>query len=247
MHRNTIEIYDYGPTSEGGFYSAMEFVDGLNLTQIVELDGPQRPARVVWILIEACRSLREAHSRGLIHRDIKPENIMLCCQGGEADSVKVLDFGLAREINQPLTRFTEAQILVGTPMYIAPERIADPTFIDARSDIFSLGVVAYYLLTGREPFAVDDAVEALAATLQNDPPLVSQDAPSKVPVALEELVYQCQSRDMDNRVSSITELIERLAEIDCGESWPREQAARWWWQHAEQIAIRSNLPKTATS
>ena len=247
MHPNTIEIYDYGKTAEGGFYSAMEFVDGLNLAQVIDLDGPQRPERVIWILSEACRSLREAHAGGLIHRDIKPENIMLCCQGGEADTVKVLDFGLAREINDPQGRVTETRILVGTPMYIAPERIADPTCIDPRSDIYSLGVVGYFLLTGREPFAAGDAMEALAGAMNNEPPPASKYAAWAIPAKLEALVTQCQAKNVAGRISSVAELLQGLSEVECDGDWTREHAARWWQIHAPDIAERSNLPQTRLS
>ena len=246
-HPNTIEIFDYGKTADGGFYSAMEFVDGLNLTQVVDLAGPQRPERVIWILSAACRSLREAHARGMIHRDIKPENIMLCCQGGEADTVKVLDFGLAREINDPQGRVTETQILVGTPMYIAPERITDPTCIDARSDVFSLGVVAYYLLTGREPFEAADAIEALADTLQNIPPPASNYAPWAIPTKLDRLVAQCQAKDVNDRVGSVDEFLQQLNEIECEGVWTPEQAAAWWWNHAPDVAERSHLTSVRDS
>lgn len=242
MHPNTIEIYDYGSTADGGFYSAMEYVDGLNLTQVVELDGPQRPERVVWILTEACRSLREAHAKEMIHRDIKPENIMLCCHGGEADSVKVLDFGLAREIDQPLGRVTETQILVGTPMYIAPERITDPTLVDPRSDVYSLGVLAFYLLTAREPFEANDAIEALAGTLQIQAPAVSEYCPWPIPSPLESLVSSCLEKNLDQRVPTIDALIDRLKKIECDASWTRDRAAIWWWKHAPKTATRSQIP-----
>lgn len=243
MHRNTIEIYDYGKTRDGGFYSAMEYIDGLTLNQMVDLDGPQRPERVVRILGEVCGSLKEAHARGLIHRDIKPQNIMLCCQGGEPDSVKVLDFGLARDIEQNQWRVTDTQMLVGTPMYIAPERIVDSTCIDPRSDIFSLGVVAYFLLTGQEPFDAKDAIEALSSTLQQEPPSVSKNSPWSIPEKLELLVNQCQAKKIEDRVRSIEDLLRLLAEVNCKQQWTNENASRWWWHHAPEKAERSNVSR----
>ncbi|MDB4539693.1 serine/threonine protein kinase [Saprospiraceae bacterium] len=243
MHRNTIEIYDYGKTRDGGFYSAMEYIDGLTLNQMVDLDGPQRPERVVRILGEVCGSLKEAHARGLIHRDIKPQNIMLCCQGGESDSVKVLDFGLARDIEQNQWRVTDTQMLVGTPMYIAPERIVDSTCIDPRSDIFSLGVVAYFMLTGQEPFDAKDAIEALSSTLQQEPPSVSENSPWSIPGKLELLVNQCQAKKIEDRVNSIEDLLHLLAEVRCEQQWTSENASRWWWQHAPEMAERSAVSR----
>ena len=247
MHRNTIEIFDYGKTPEGGFYSAMEFIDGLTLNHMIDLDGPQRPERVVRILGEVCGSLKEAHARGLIHRDIKPQNIMLCCQGGEADSVKVLDFGLAREIERDQLRVTDTQMLVGTPMYIAPERIIDSTCIDPRSDIYSLGVVAYFLLTGQEPFDARDAIEALSSTLQKEPPSVAENSPWPIPEQLELLVGKCQTKDIDGRVGSIVDLLQLLNKVDCERQWTSDDASLWWWQHAPDIAERSGVSKVSAT
>lgn len=235
-HQHTIRIYDYGATEGGEFYYAMEYIEGVTLYELVELDGPLPPERVIWILKMICRSLREAHSAGLVHRDIKPQNIMLCCRGGEYDIVKVLDFGLARNLERSDTpNLTETKLLVGTPLYIAPERIIDPTLMDARSDIFSLGVLGYMLLTGKEPFDAADSYDALAQTVKQPAKRPSAECPVQLNPTLDELVHRCQLRDPDERPQSITDVLQQLNDIKVAKPWNDDLAAAWWTKNGELV------------
>jgi len=235
-HPNTIGIYDYGSTAEGRFYYAMEFIKGLSLKELIDLDGPQSPARTVWIVDQICRSLREAHGKGLIHRDIKPQNIMLCRRGGEYDTVKVLDFGLARNLGTTgSNRVTETQLLIGTPLYIAPERIVDPACMDPRSDIYSLGILAYFLLTGREPFDAADSIDALAQTINRTARRPSEQSPGPIPEVLDRLIRDCHSRAITDRPESMDVVLSRLHDVHLVEPWDAEQAASWWSRHRAEV------------
>src|SRR5690606_752523 len=152
-HPNTITIFDYGRTHDGVFYYVMELLKGASLERVVDVGGPQPPGRVARILHMACGALSEAHAIGLIHRDIKPANIMLCTQGGERDVVKLLDFGLVKDVQvDRQVQLTRASALTGTPQYMAPESIRAPESVDARADLYALGAVAYFLLAGRDVF-----------------------------------------------------------------------------------------------
>ena len=156
-HPNTVAIYDYGRTPEGVFYYAMEYLDGIDLQTLVERYGPQPVPRVIHILLQVCGSLYEAHSLGLVHRDIKPANIMLNRRGGEPDVVKVLDFGLVKAVDdQKQAGLTQQASLTGTPLYMSPEAIQLPNSVDARSDLYAVGAVGYFLLTGHPVFEADN-------------------------------------------------------------------------------------------
>jgi serine/threonine-protein kinase len=229
-HPNTITIFDYGRTQDGVFYYAMELLDGATLQQIVAASGPQDPGRVVRILTMACGALSEAHAIGLIHRDIKPANIMLCTQGGERDVVKLLDFGLVKEleVGGDLT-LSAANTLTGTPKYMAPESILDPGSADARSDLYALGAVAYFLLAGAEVFDGKSVVAVCSQHLSQPPaPFASRGA--SIPPALEAVVLACLDKQPDRRPQSAGELRRRLDACDV-EPWRAEQAARWWSDH----------------
>ena len=157
---NTVAIYDYGRTPEGVFYYAMEYLDGIDLQSLVERYGPQPVPRVIHILHQVCGSLYEAHSLGLVHRDIKPANIMLNRRGGEPDVVKVLDFGLVKALDdQKQAGLTQQASLTGTPLYMSPEAIQLPNSVDARSDLYAVGAVGYFLLTGQPVFEADNVVD----------------------------------------------------------------------------------------
>ncbi len=229
-HRNTITLFDYGRTADGVFYYAMELLDGATLSQIVAACGPQPPARVVRILSMVCGALAEAHAIGLIHRDIKPANIMLCTRGAEPDVVKLLDFGLVKEfqVDQDV-ELTGERALLGTPQYMAPESIRDPGSVDARTDLYALGAVAYYLLAGVEVFHAKSLVELCGQHLHQQPrPL------SGVPDELAAIVLACLEKDPDRRPQSADELRRRLDACPL-ERWDDERARAWWREHQHEL------------
>jgi serine/threonine-protein kinase len=233
-HPNTITIFDYGRTEDGVFYYAMELLDGATLERIVALDGPQAPGRVVRILAMACGALTEAHKVGLIHRDIKPANIMLCTQGGECDVVKVLDFGLVKDLKvEREVKLTAENAFTGTPQYMAPESIVDPDSVDARTDIYALGTVAYYLLAGVDVFDGKTTVEVCAQHLHEAPePFATRGV--TVPAALEALVLACLSKAPNDRPQSTAEL-RRLLETCDVEPWNMSRSRAWWLEHRAKL------------
>jgi serine/threonine-protein kinase len=229
-HPNTITIFDYGRTADGVFYYAMELLDGATLERIVALDGPQEAGRVVRILTMACGALSEAHSIGLIHRDIKPANLMLCAQGGEHDVVKMLDFGLVKELEvDEDVKLTGASAITGTPQYMAPESIRAPDSVDARTDIYSLGAVAYYLLAGVDVFDGKSVVEVIGQHLHQAPVPPSARG-VQIPAELEATILACLSKDPKNRPQSAAELRQKIEA--CGvKPWESERAGAWWREH----------------
>jgi serine/threonine-protein kinase len=226
-HPNTISIYDYGRTPDGVFYYAMELLDGLTLEQLVERYGPQAPGRVIHILQQVCGALTEAHGVGLIHRDIKPANIYLCRRGDIPDFVKVLDFGLVREINSGASvSYSNVNVLVGTPLYLSPEAILMPDRMDARADIYGLGCVAYFLLTGTTVFTGQSVVELCAHHLHTPPTPPSDRHP--VPDDLERVILTCLAKDRDARPESARALSEELQRCRDAQSWRGSEAEAWW-------------------
>ncbi len=246
-HPNTITIFDYGRTDDGIFYYAMELLDGANLQRIVAATGPQPPGRVVRILSMACGALSEAHGIGLIHRDIKPANIMLCTQGGEHDVVKLLDFGLVKELKvDDDVKLTGTTTLTGSPQYMAPEAIRAADTVDARSDLYALGAVAYYLLSGSELFTGKSIIEVCSQHLHQQPqPFGVRGV--QVPSDLEAIVLACLEKDPARRPQTAAELRRRLEECEV-ERWDGEHAARWWNQHRSvldtEVAPSESGPKT---
>jgi serine/threonine-protein kinase len=232
-HPNTVSVYDYGRTPDGIFYYAMEYLDGLDLDRLVSEDGPQAPARVVHLLRQVCASLAEAHGVGLIHRDIKPANLILCMRGGVPDVVKVLDFGLVRELGADGdASLTTDGVITGTPLFLAPEAIRSPGAVDARSDLYALGGVAYYLLTGVHVFEGANVVEVCSHHLHTTPVPPSERRGAELPAALEALVLQCLEKESARRPASARALLEGLSEdLGAGE-WSEEAALAWWsaWQ-----------------
>jgi hypothetical protein len=229
-HPNTITIFDYGRTGDGVFYYAMELLDGANLQRIVSVGGAQDPRRVVRILSMTCGALVEAHAIGLIHRDIKPANIMLCTQGGERDVVKLLDFGLVKELEVDRdVALTGANTITGTPQYMAPESILAPDTVDERTDIYALGAVAYYLLTGQEVFDGKSIVEVCSQHLHQAPaPLASHGI--LIPGDLEALILACLDKKPEARPQSAAEVRSRL-EACAVEPWNTTHARSWWLAH----------------
>jgi serine/threonine-protein kinase len=233
-HPNTITIFDYGRTNDGIFYYVMELLDGATLERVVAVDGPQSPARAVRILTMACSALSEAHAIGLIHRDIKPANIMLCQQGGERDVVKLLDFGLVKELEvEGEVAPTGTNTITGTPQYMAPESILRANAADARTDIYALGAVAYYLLAGSTVFVGTSLVEICGHHIHTQPERFSARGVT-VPADLEAVVLACLEKDPAKRPQSALELRRRLEACAVG-PWTSEDAEAWWSAHQGEL------------
>ena len=229
---NTIALYDYGSTQEGTLYYVMELLDGVDLEHLVQRQGPLVPERVVHVLRQVCTSLGEAHSRGIIHRDIKPANIYLCRRGTEYDVVKVLDFGLVKHVDteqrDPL--LSHGDSLAGTPAYLAPE-FAEGGPVDQRADLYAVGCVAYWLLTGRLVFEAPSAAAMIVAHARDDPRPPSSASPYRVPEKLDRIVLDCLAKNPDERPSSAEVLADRLAAVSLDQPWTARDAARWWETH----------------
>jgi serine/threonine protein kinase len=227
-HPNTVEVYDYGHTREGVFYYVMEYLPGIDLARLIELEGAIPASRAAYILSQVCGSLDEAHTRGLIHRDIKPMNIILTERGGQLDFVKVLDFGLVKDVTA-VTEHTVADAIPGTPPYIAPERLSDPRNIDSRSDLYSVGAVAFNLLTGKPLFEGRSAMDIAYQVVASPAPRVSEFV--DVTPELDLLVSDCLERDPDARPQSARAVIDRLQAIAGEQPWTQADASLWWAQH----------------
>lgn len=227
---HTIELYDFGVTAEGVFYYAMEFLDGIDLQTLVRRFGPQSQARVIRILRQVCRSLSEAHRRGMIHRDIKPTNIFLCRMGEELDFVKVLDFGLVKLLDHDV-QLTRDDSTLGTPAYMAPELALGKADIDGRADLYSLGCVAYWLLTGSLVFEEKGPTATMMAHLHKEPLPPSQRTELPVSAPLERVILACLAKDPDQRPVSADALHQLLDECDTEPRWSRDAAETWWRTH----------------
>ena len=225
-HWNTVEIYDYGHTDDGTFYYVMELLPGMSLEEIVNQHGPLPPERTVHLLRQVCGALQEAHAVGLIHRDIKPANIFAAQRGGIFDVAKLLDFGLVKE--QTGDNLEEQRgSFSGTPLYMSPEQASAYEEVDARADVYSLGAVAYHLLTGKPPFAGKNVVELLAAHAQAEVVPPSQVNPA-VPADLEQVILRCLAKDAKHRIADAANLERALAGCACANQWTAADAMQWW-------------------
>jgi eukaryotic-like serine/threonine-protein kinase len=238
-HPNTVTIYDFGRTPEGVFYYAMELLDGAALEVLVELDGAQPPERVLHVLDGVAGALVEAHEVGLIHRDVKPANIILCKQGGVFDVPKVVDFGLVKELAGDGVALTAAATLTGTPLYMAPEAIAAPSAVDARSDLYSLGAVGYFAVTGSHVFPGRSPMVVCGHHLHTKPEAPSARLGRAVPPDLEGLILDCLEKDADRRPQTAAELQERVRACRAYGAWDRERAHRWWQENGERVRRRT--------
>ena len=228
-HPNTIALYDYGRTPDGLFYYAMEYLEGLALDKLVQDFGRQPEGRVIHILRQVCGSLAEAHAQGLVHRDIKPANIFLTQRGGIPDFVKVLDFGLvkARKLEGQM-ELTGATATLGTPLYMSPEAVEHPDRVDARSDLYSLGCVGYYLLTGETVFAGLSVGEVMMQQVRSVPEKPSVRLRQPVSADLEELLMNCLAKKPADRPASAEAFEAALARCTAATGWNSEQANGWW-------------------
>jgi len=229
-HPNTITLFDYGRTPEGVFYYAMELLDGATLKDIVRADGPMPPERVIHVLRMVAGSLHEAHQLGLIHRDIKPSNIVLCERGGEPDVAKVLDFGLVKplRVEPDQAALTRTDSITGTPLYMSPESILVPEAMDTRSDLYSVGALGYFLLTGQHVFEGRSVIEVCGHHLHSVPVAPSVRMGETIPEDLEQIVLECLEKDPERRPQSAAELRVRLDGCGAAGQWTTERAGEWW-------------------
>ncbi|HEY8944886.1 MAG TPA: serine/threonine-protein kinase [Polyangiaceae bacterium] len=227
-HPNIVTVHDYGRTAAGSFYFAMELLDGMDLDKLVASDGPQPPERVIHIVRQVARGLHEAHAVGLVHRDIKPANVFVCRWWGEPDAVKVLDFGLAKNNADSRTTVTGQDVVLGTPLFISPEALMSSARVDVRSDIYSLGAVAYHMLTGSPVFTGSSAVEVCAQHLHAAPVPPSERLGRAIPADLEAIVLRCLSKSATDRYPSAAELERALVACAAAHEWTAERALAWW-------------------
>jgi serine/threonine-protein kinase len=224
---HTVSVYDFGRTPEGAFYYVMEYLDGLDLERLVREAGPLPPGRVVHILRQVCEALAEAHGAGLIHRDIKPANILVSELGGISDFAKVLDFGLVKDVKADDVQLTRDGVFAGTPQYLAPEVIQSGASSDPRGDLYALGAVAYYLLTGTPVFE-GRMIDVIQDHLQRSPERPSTRLGRFLPAKLESVVLECLEKDPRRRPQSAKALMDRLEACDDVEPWAVEEARKWW-------------------
>jgi eukaryotic-like serine/threonine-protein kinase len=243
-HPNTITIFDYGHCANHTFYYAMEMLQGMDLQKFVEKYGPLPSNRAVYILKQVCGSLAEAHGKGIIHRDLKPSNVFLTERGGIYDFVKVLDFGLAKEFRKPSeANLTQAGALLGTPRYIAPESVHSQGVVDGRTDIYMLGSVAYWILTGHPPFESTSSVDLLVDHVKTIPRRPSQISELSIPEEMDAIVMRCLEKLPENRFQTPEQLSEALSRIPSLPHWRQREAKEWWSLHlAGKDAIAPLIP-----
>jgi tRNA A-37 threonylcarbamoyl transferase component Bud32 len=237
---HTIQVFDFGITQDGTFYYVMELLTGRDLESLVREFGPLPPNRVLYLLRQVCHSLADAHARGLVHRDIKPANIYVCRMGLEYDFVKVLDFGLVKI--QAKTGAREAQTLAtleqttpGTPAYMAPEIILGDSDVDRRADVYSLGCVAYFLLTGELVFEADTSMKMLMQHLHAQPMPPSERTELPVPRELDDMILASLQKDPSRRPQDAGELYQMTCQVHIRDEWSSGEAKRWWRAHLPQL------------
>jgi eukaryotic-like serine/threonine-protein kinase len=245
-HPNTVQVFDYGRANDGTFYYVMEFLPGFTLDQLVKVYGPMSPSRAVHFLIQVCAALSEAHSIGLIHRDIKPGNVIVCERGGLPDCAKLLDFGLVLPLaNNGDEHLTQEGVVAGTPAYMSPEQAGGQEDIDAKSDIYSLGALAYFLMSGQPPFGNRTAVKMLAAHLYEIPRPLREICPD-VPLELNAVVHQCLAKNRKDRFASVQCLKYALETCHAIATWTTEDGLLWW-QGREQFTSSGGIEKSQTA
>jgi eukaryotic-like serine/threonine-protein kinase len=232
-HPSTVQIHDFGVARNSVYYYAMEYIDGLTLDDLVHRHGPLPPARIIYVLAQVAHALAEAHELGLVHRDIKPANILLCDRGGVVDLPKLVDFGLVADLQAPIDpKDSRPRMLLGTPMYMAPEALAETHRIDARTDLYALGAVAYYMATGCDVFDDPRNMEKLVHMQMHDQPLPpSARLGRKLPRDFERLILASLAKDPRERPQSALALRESL--LDCLDAprWTARDAEAWWAAH----------------
>ncbi|MEI8018060.1 MAG: serine/threonine protein kinase [Schlesneria sp.] len=247
-HPNTVAIFDYGRTPEGIFYYAMEYLEGMNLEDLVQQFGPVGEARTVYILEQICGSLSEAHTTGLVHRDIKPANIFLTCRGGLYDFVKVLDFGLVKELDEDNgANLTNPNAMTGTPLYMPPEAVIQTEKIDARADIYAIGAVGYFLLTGTSVFPLGPVMEVCMRHVSETPESLSSRLGKPISPDLESLILRCLSKPRASRPADAQALLRELATCQISGTWTSTDAHEWWKVYKKSLPLPPNESNPAAT
>jgi serine/threonine-protein kinase len=244
---HTVDLYDFGVTDDGAFYYVMEMLDGLDLATLVERYGPLPAERVVHLLRGVCHSLGEAHGQGLIHRDVKPANIFTCRLGPDTDFVKVLDFGLVKSTGEETggaTALTQEGSVAGTPAFMAPEMALGDGSVDGRADIYAVGCVAYWLLTGQPVFAADTPVATLLKHVQEEPIPPSRRTELEIPEDLDAVILACLAKDPADRPRTAEELDARLAACSVS-AWTKDRADEWWKLHGRTYEPPGDEPPSS--
>jgi serine/threonine-protein kinase len=249
---HTIQLYDFGMTREGAFFTVMELLDGVDLQTLVERFGKQPSERVANLMRQACHSLAEAHEHGLVHRDVKPANIFVCRGGGDYDFVKVLDFGLVLDRHPTAEELEDEERFVGTPSVMAPEMVRFRAPVDARADLYGLGCVGYWMLTGKRVFEADSRQDMLIMHAHQRPQLPSKRGGVVVDAGLEAIIMSCLEKNPNKRPQSARELSARLEALAFSSPWNEARAAAWWAEHlplpvpvaAEGLDLQQSAPQT---
>jgi serine/threonine-protein kinase len=235
---HTIQLYDFGIKDDGTFYYVMELLSGLDLDAMVARFGPLPPERAAHFTLQACDSLGEAHAQGLIHRDVKPANIYACRYGRRVDFVKVLDFGLVKQHGDGVldedVKLSAENTVSGTPAFLAPEQVVGGE-VDGRTDIYALGCVLYWMLTGSYVFRGRSAMDTMMQHVQGNPEPPSARAEQVIPTVLDELVLTCLAKAPADRPQDVDLLAEQLGSIEWGESWTEGRATQWWTRHLPEL------------
>jgi eukaryotic-like serine/threonine-protein kinase len=243
---HTIRLFDFGLTEEGTFYYVMELLDGRDLESLIKEFGPLPPARAMHLVQQVCRSLAEAHAIGLIHRDIKPANIYACRMGLEYDFVKVLDFGLVKHErpSDMSTLLTGSPSIMGTPAYMAPEAIVGNAAIDRRVDVYAVGCVAYFLLTGKRVFDAASTMKVLLQHVHEAPTPPSRRTEQHVPREIDDFVMACLNKDPNRRPHSADELFQMACTCATADGWTQRSAKAWWESHLPELTVRASFPES---
>jgi len=246
-HPNTIEIFDYGHTDDGTFYYVMEYLPGLTVSDLVRQSGPMPPGRVIYVMRQVCGALAEAHRYGLVHRDLKPANILVAILGGKCDFAKVLDFGLVKLTATPdAPQLTADYTVSGTPQYMSPEQATATAGVDGRADIYSLGAILYFMLTGRPPFEGTNPTELMIAHAR-DPVVPPSHHRPEIPADLEAVVLRCLAKKPDDRYPDARALAAALAACASAGEWNDEKADQWWIDQATTHIQEASAPVPAAA
>ena len=244
-HWNTVEVFDYGRTDDGTFYYVMEYLPGLSLQELVDRHGPLPPGRVIYLLCQACDALRKAHQAGLIHRDLKPPNVFAAYRGARYDVAKLLDFGLVKPIREEDSAVvTREGTVTGSPLYMAPEQIMRSHAADRRTDIYAMGAIAYFLLTGRPPFLGTDSMAVMVAHAR-DPVVPPSRLRDDVPGDLELVVLRCLEKKPEDRYQDAESLASAFSACADAGTWSPVQAEAWWQEHEPRVLVRENEPASS--